>query len=133
MILAGFSKNDVANEIVRQMVWRRYQQARINVVVINDAPSLSDFTNDNVQSTTTTSTTTTLTTTSESTTPKPKCKQIRLTAKDKQQQRVDNLRVRKHKSDAHKAAVRLYNAEQQKPNGMSIRRGGWTMMNFRSI
>ena len=63
----------------------------------------------------------TLTTTSESTTPTPKCKQIRLTAKGKQQQPVDNLRVRKHKSDAHKAAVRLYNSEQQKPNGLSIR------------
>ena len=122
MILAGFSKNDVANKNVRQMVRSCYQQTRINVVVINDdLPSLSDLTNDNVQSPTTTSTMATLTTTSESTTPTPKCKQIRLTAKGKQQQRVDNLRVRKHKSDALKAAVRLYNAEQQKPNGLSIR------------
>ena len=29
MILAGFAKKDVANEIVRQMVRRRYQQAII--------------------------------------------------------------------------------------------------------
>ena len=30
MILAGFSKKDVANAIVRQMVRRRYQQMLIN-------------------------------------------------------------------------------------------------------
>ena len=29
MIVAGFAKKDVANEIVRQMVRRRYQQAII--------------------------------------------------------------------------------------------------------
>ena len=54
MILAGFPKKDVANEIVRQMVRRRYQQtlindgAIINNVVIGDEPSLSDLINDDV-------------------------------------------------------------------------------------
>jgi len=54
MILAGFPKKDVANEIVRQMVRRHYQQtlindgAIINNVVIGDEPSLSDLINDDV-------------------------------------------------------------------------------------
>jgi hypothetical protein len=52
MIVAGFSKKDVANEIVRQMIRRRYQHAQsdINNVVVGDEPSLSDLTNDDVQS-----------------------------------------------------------------------------------
>ena len=43
MIVAGFSKKDVANEIVRQMIRRRYQHAQsdINNVVVGDEPSLS--------------------------------------------------------------------------------------------
>jgi hypothetical protein len=53
--------------------------------------------------------------------PKPKRKQIRLTASAVQQRRVDNLASKRHKSDAHKAAVRLFKAEKQKPDGMSIR------------
>ena len=42
MIVAGFSKKDVANEIVRQMIRRRYQHAQsdINNVVVGDEPSL---------------------------------------------------------------------------------------------
>ena len=84
----------------------------INNVVISEEPSLSNLTNnDDVQSPTST--------TSAST--KPKRKQIRMTARAKQQQHIDDLKVRDHKSDAHKAAIRLYHAEQQKPNGMSIR------------
>jgi hypothetical protein len=62
MILAGFSKKDVANKIVRQMVGRRYQQTLINArtrpqtltddVVIGDESSLSDltFNDEDVQS-----------------------------------------------------------------------------------
>ena len=53
--------------------------------------------------------------------PKPKRKQIRLTASAIQQRRIDDLAAKRHKSDAHKAAVRLFNAEKQKLNGMSIR------------
>ena len=44
-----------------------------------------------------------------------------MTACGKQQQRVGDLKIKAHKSDAHKAALRLYHAEQQKPNGMSLR------------
>jgi hypothetical protein len=56
MILAGFSKKDISNEIVRQMVRRCYQKtlinsgAIINNVVIGDEPSISDLTNNDVQS-----------------------------------------------------------------------------------
>ncbi len=52
--------------------------------------------------------------------PKPKRKQIRPTASTVQQRRANNLALKRHKSDAHKAAVRLFNSEKQKPNGMSI-------------
>ena len=120
MIVAGFSKKDAANEIMRQMIRRRYQhaQSNINNVVVGDEPSLSDLTNDDVQSP--------LSASSGSNHPKPKCKQIRLTARAKQQQRVDDIKIKTHKSEAHKAAIRLYTAEKQKPNG-------WTMKNFLSI
>ena len=117
MILAGFFKKDVTNEIVCQMVRRCYQQAQITVqviinsAVIGDKPSLSDLTNnDDVQSP--------MSATSGSTNPKPQCKQIRLTSCSKQQQRVDDLEIKTHKLDAHKAAMHLYNTEQQKPNSM---------------
>jgi hypothetical protein len=53
--------------------------------------------------------------------PKPKRKQIRPTASAVQQQRVDNLAAMKHKSDAHKAAIHLFDAKKKKPDGMSIR------------
>jgi hypothetical protein len=92
MIVAGFSKADASNEIMRQMIRRRYQQANnntlamINNIVIGEEPSLSDLTyNDDVQSPTST--------TSAST--KPKRKQIRMTARAKQQQRIDDLKVRR--------------------------------------
>jgi hypothetical protein len=38
-----------------------------------------------------------------------------------QQRRVNNLAAKRHESDEHKAAVRLFKAEKQKPDGMSIR------------
>ncbi len=52
--------------------------------------------------------------------PKPKPKQIRLTASAIQQRHVNDLKAKRHKSNAHKAALRLYGAERQKPNGMLI-------------
>ncbi len=54
--------------------------------------------------------------------PKPKRKQIRLTASAVQHRRVDDLKVKRHKSDAHKVAVHLYDVEKQKPTGMSVRK-----------
>ena len=115
MIVAGFSKKDVANEIERQVIRRRYNQAQSNIndVIVGYKPSLSDLTNIDVQSPSSSS--------SGSTNPKPKCKQIRLTSRAKQQQRVDDIMIKKHKSEAHKAAMRLYHAEKQKPNGLSLR------------
>jgi hypothetical protein len=52
--------------------------------------------------------------------PKPKRKQP--TASAVQQRRIDDLKAKRHKSNEHKAAVRLYDIEKQKPNGMSIRK-----------
>jgi hypothetical protein len=105
MIVARFLKADTSNEIMRQMIRRRYQQAinntpaMINNVVIGDKPSISDLTNDDVQSPKSASS-------SGSTNPKPKCKLIRLTSRAKQQQRVDDLKIKTHKSEANKAAMR---------------------------
>ena len=115
MILAGFSKKDAADEIMRNVIRRRYKQAQSNInnVVISDEPSLSDLTNDDVQSPSSAS--------SGITKPLPKCKQIRLTARAKQQQRIDDIKIKEHKAEAHKAAMRLYHAEKQKPNGLSLR------------
>jgi len=61
------------------------------------------------------------TTTTGPTHPKPKRKQIRPTASTVQQRRPNDQAAKRHKSDAHKAAVRLFNSEKQKPDGMSIR------------
>jgi hypothetical protein len=54
--------------------------------------------------------------------PKPKRKQIRPTVSTVQQRRIDDLKAKRHKSDAYKVAVRLYDVEKQKPNGMSVRK-----------
>jgi hypothetical protein len=127
MILAGFLKSDAANKIVRQAVWRRKQQLESNaccgrpslinkVVIISDEPSLSDLTSKNNGSPTSTSTMTF----SGLTNPKPKQKQTRSTASAVQQRHIDNLKTKRHKSDAHKAAMRLYGSKRQKPDGMSI-------------
>ncbi len=61
------------------------------------------------------------TTTTGPTHPKPMRKQIRATASTVQQGRINDLSAKRHKSNAHKVAVRLFNAEKQKPDGMSIR------------
>jgi hypothetical protein len=63
MILAGFLKSDIADEIVRQQVRRRLalmggtdnNQREVLFVDVNNAPSLSDFTSDNDASLPTTS------------------------------------------------------------------------------
>ena len=60
--------------------------------------------------------------------PKPKRKQIRPTASAIQQSCINDLAAKRHKSGVHKAAVRLFNAEKQKPDGMSIRQVHDTIM-----
>ena len=118
MILAGFPKKDIANETVRRMIRRRLealeakQRPLMVVVVTNNDADLSTLTGED---------TTTTTTTGPAQHPKPKRKQIRHTARSIQQSRVNNLAAKRHKSDAHKAAVHLFKAEKQKPDGMSIR------------
>jgi hypothetical protein len=126
MVLANFSKKDVANETLRRAVHRavklRQNRALLGlcappptdgIVIIEDpSPSLLDLSS----------------LTGESSAPlapqfpKPKLKQIRLTSSSVQQRRIDDLKAKRHKSDAHKAAVRLYDVEKQKPNGMSVRK-----------
>jgi hypothetical protein len=119
MILAGFPKKDIANETVRRMIRRRLealeakQRPLMVVVVTNNDADLSTLTGEED--------TTTTTTTGPAQHPKLKRKQIRRTARAIQQSRVNNLAAKRHKSDEHKAAVRLFNAEKQKPDGMSIR------------
>ena len=118
VILAGFPKKDIANETVRRMIRCRLealeakQRPLMVVVVTNNDADLSTLTGED---------TTTTTTTGPAQHPKPKRKQIRHTARSIQQSRVDNLAAKRHKSDAHKAAVHLFKAEKQKPDGMSIR------------
>ena len=125
MILAGFPKKDIANETVRRMIRRRLgaleaKQRPLLVVTNNDA-DLSTLTGGEDDDPTASATTTT-TTTGPAQHPKPKRKQIRHTARATQQRRVDNLAAKRCKSEAHKAAVRLFHAEKQKPDGgMSIR------------
>ena len=60
--------------------------------------------------------------------PKPKRKQIWPTASAIQQSCINDLAAKRHKSGVHKAAVRLFNAEKQKPDGMSIRQVHDTIM-----
>jgi hypothetical protein len=125
MILAGFSKSDITDKIMRQQVRCRLalmgvtdnNQREVFFVDVDKAPSLSDFTSDKDASLSTTS----ASSSSAPTNPKPKTKQIRPTASAVQQRRVGNLAAKKHKSDAHKAAIRQFDAEKKKPDGMSIR------------
>ena len=126
MILAGFPKKDIANETVRRMIRRRLEtlqaKQRPLLVVTNNDADLSTLTGGEVDDDPTASATTTTTTTGPAQHPKPKRKQIWHTARATQQRRVDNLAEKRHKSEAHKAAVRLFHAEKQKPDGgMSIR------------
>jgi hypothetical protein len=128
MILAGFSKQDITNETIRRMILRRFEAKQTtpcrdvtirDIEVAANGSDKSPLTGDD-EHTTTTLTTTTLT--AAPTHPKPKRKQIRATASSVQQRRIDNQALKKHKSDAHKAAVRQWDSERKKPEGMSIRK-----------
>jgi hypothetical protein len=126
MILAGFSKQDIANETIRRMIHRRFeakQTTPCHDVIIRDievAANGSDISplNGDDEHTTTTLTMTTLT--AAPTHPKPKRKQIRAMASAVQQRRIDDQALRRHKSDVHMAAVHLWDSERKKPDGMSI-------------
>jgi len=108
MILAHFLKKDIANDSIRRVIQRRIEkQPPTNIIVCNESLSILPVSSDVLL----------LVVSSVPTNPKPKCKQTRLTASAAQQKRVNDLEAKRHKSDAHKAAVRLYNAEKQKPNG----------------
>jgi len=127
MILAGFSKKDISDKSMCKMIRRRLEA--LGVKQRRHAPTVEVrimITNDSVVSPLTggdsnAPTASTTTETTGPTHPKPKRKQIRPTASAVQQRRVNDLAAKRHKSDAHKAAVRLFNAEKQKPDGMSIR------------
>ena len=125
MILAGFLKLDIANEIVRQQVQCRLalmggtsnNQREVVFVNVDNMPLLSDFTSDNNAL----PPSTLALSSSALANPKLKRKQIRPTASPVQQWCVDDLAAKKHKSDVHKVAMRLFDAEKKKPDGMSIR------------
>ena len=124
MILAGFSKSDAASEVVRQQVRRRLElmggpnknRREVAFVNVGDPSSLSDMTG-----TPSSASSSSASSSSAPTNPKPKRKQIRSTSSSVQQWRIDDLAAKRHKSEAHKAAVRLFDAEKRKPDGMSIR------------
>ena len=133
MILARFSKKDTTDNTVRRMI-RRHLEAleakqrtpqrdapTVNVQITANNLVLSPLTGGTASTTGTTKTT-------GPTHTKPKRKQIRSTASAIQQSRIDDLVAMRHKSDAHKATVRLFNAEKQKPDGMSIRQVHDTIM-----
>ena len=112
MILAGFSKQDIANKTIHRMILCRFKAKQTTLcrdVTIRDievaanVSAISSLTGDN-EHTTTTLTTTTLTAAPAH--PKPKRKQVRVMASAVQQRRIDDQALKKHKSDAHKAAVR---------------------------
>jgi hypothetical protein len=138
MILAGFSKKDTTDDTVRRMI-RRHLEAleakqrtprrdapTVDVQITANNSVLSPLTGGDDNDPTASTAGTTKTT--GPTHPKPKRKQIRPTASAIQQSRIDDLVAKRHKSDAHKAAVRLFNAEKQKPDGMSIRQVHDTIM-----
>jgi len=127
MILAGFSKKDTTNETVCRMIHRHLEALEAKQrTPRRDAPTfeVQITANNSVLSPLTggdnddpTASTTETTKTMGPTHPKPKRKQIRPTVSTIQQSRIDDLVAKRHKSDAHKAAVRLFNAEKQKPDG----------------
>jgi len=126
MILAGFPKKDTNNEIVHHMIHCRLKDLEAKRrTPRRDAPT------DDVRITANGLAVSALTGGDDDTGPthpKPKRKQIWSTTSTIQQRRIDNLAAKRHKSDAHKAAVHLFNAEKQKPDGMSIRQVHDTIM-----
>ena len=137
MILAGFSKSDIADKIVHQQVRRRMSlmgvtdnnQREVIFVDVDNTPSLSDFTSDNDALLPTT-----LESSSSSapTNPKPKKKQIRPTASAVQQHRVDNLAAKKHKSDARIRRPSAYLTPRRRSQ-MACPSGRFTMSSHRSM
>jgi len=128
MILAGFLKQDIANETILQMILHRFEAKQTtpcrdvticDIEVAANGLDISPLTGDD-KHTRTMLTTTTLT--AAPTHLKPKRKQIRATASAVQQRCIDDQALKKHKSDVHKAAVRLWDSERKKPDGMSIRK-----------
>ncbi len=112
---------------MRQAVQRRKQQLESNacrgrpspnnrVIIISNEPSLSNLTSKDNGLRMSTS----RTTSSGPTNPKPKQKQTCPTTSAIQQRRIDDLKAKRHKSDVHLVAMRLYGSKRQKPDGMSI-------------
>ena len=98
MVLAGFSKQDIANETIRRMILRRFKAKHMTLcrdvtirdieVAANVSSAISSLTGDDDEHTTTTLTTTTLTAAPAH--PKPKRKQVRATASAVQQRCIDD-------------------------------------------
>jgi hypothetical protein len=136
MIQAGFLKKDTTDDTKRMMILchlealeakqrtPRRNAPTVDVQITANSLVLSPLTGGDNNDPTALTTGTTKTT--RPTHPKPKRKQIRPTASAIQQSRIDELAAKRHKSDAHKAGVSLFNAE--KPDGMSIRQVHGTIM-----
>jgi hypothetical protein len=98
---------------VRQRV-RRCLQQKQRVILTSNEPSILDLTSNGDGSSLLTTMTAMMTTSSGPSNPKPKCKQVRWTASAVHKWRTNNLKAKRHKSNAHSAAVRLYVAEKKK-------------------
>ena len=129
MILAGFPKKEIANETVHRMIrchleaFKAKQMTRC-LVAPTIEEVLSPLTGEDKDDLTSASATTKTTTTTgpRPTQPKPKRKQIWATASAVQQRHINDLAGKRHKSNAHNAAMRLFNAGKLKlDDGMLIR------------
>jgi hypothetical protein len=119
MILAKFSQKDVADNSLRRLIARRLPGGTKGSIEWDSSrtPStLSQLTNGDDP------TSAGVSMSIDCRILPPKRKQQRMTASGVQQKRVDDLKQKKHKSEAHKEAVRLYDQERGKPDGgMSLR------------
>ena len=120
MILAGFSKKETTIETVRRKIRCHFEAHKAKKrTPRRDAPTVKVqiAANSSVISPLTDGDNDTGPTHPEPkgpTHPKPKRKQIRLTATTIQQRRINNLAAKRHKSVAHKAAVRLFNVKTRR-------------------
>jgi hypothetical protein len=123
MLVALFGGKDLDDMNIRRVISRRrnlLKKALLPPVIVKcgSPPSLTNLsTTDDV----TESTAHPATNVTADGVPPPKRKKQRMTALALQKKNVEDWKQKKHKSDAHKEAVRLYLKEREKPGGMYLR------------
>ena len=123
MLVVLFGKKNLDYVNIRRAISRRRDllvKALLPPVIVHcgSPPSLTDLsaTEDGTESTAHPATNVTA-----DGVPPPKRKKQRMTALALQKKNVEDRKQKKHKSDAHKEAVRLYLKEREKPGGMYLR------------